>query len=115
MPRPAILNWRAPTRRKHSIPIAKIFDIIKYFKNEKNQKLKKKNRENRGNGPKRLKKTKRAKLFFGRTILETKRKKSALLTQILCSGWEDTACDTHVNKKLKNIEKNLKMPYVHFR
>ena len=37
-----------------------------------------------------------------------------MLTQILCSGWEDTACDTHVNKKLKNIENNLKMPYLHF-
>ena len=27
---------------------------------------------------------------------------------------EDTACDTNANKKLKNIEKNLKMPYLYF-
>ena len=30
------------------------------------------------------------------------------------SGWKDTACDTRANKKLKNIEKNLKMQYLHF-
>ena len=26
---------------------------------------------------------------------------------------KDTACHTHANKKLKNIENNLKMPYLH--
>ena len=33
---------------------------------------------------------------------------------ILSSGWKDTACHTHVNKRLKNIENNLKMLYLHF-
>ena len=33
---------------------------------------------------------------------------------ILLSGWKDTAYDTNANKKLKNIEKKLKMPYLYF-
>ena len=37
-----------------------------------------------------------------------------MLNLILYSGWKDTACDTRANKKLKNIENNLKMPYLHF-
>ena len=37
----------------------------------------------------------------------------ALLNWILSSGWKDTSCDTNANKKLKNIENNLKMPYLH--
>ena len=54
---------------------AKIFDIIKYLKNEKNQKLKKKKeKENRENGPKRPKMAKRPRFFFRRIILKTKRK-----------------------------------------
>ena len=32
----------------------------------------------------------------------------------MSSGWKDTACDTNANKKLKNIENNLKMPYLYF-
>ena len=32
----------------------------------------------------------------------------------MSSGWKDTACHTHVNKRLKNIENNLKMLYLHF-
>ena len=30
------------------------------------------------------------------------------------SGRKDTACNTNANKKLKNIEKNLIMPYPYF-
>ena len=37
-----------------------------------------------------------------------------MINWILSSGWKDTACDTNANKKLKNIEKNLKMPYLYF-
>ena len=33
---------------------------------------------------------------------------------ILLSGWKDTAYDTNANKKLKNIEKKLKMQYLCF-
>ena len=32
----------------------------------------------------------------------------------MSSGWKDTACDTNANEKLKNFEKNLKLPYLHF-
>ena len=28
--------------------------------------------------------------------------------------WKDSACHTHANKKMKNIENILKMPYLHF-
>ena len=55
--------------------IAKIFDIIKYLKNEKNLKIKKKGKEKRENGPKLPKMAKRPKFFFKRIILKTKRKK----------------------------------------
>ena len=37
-----------------------------------------------------------------------------MLNWILSSGLKDTACDTHADKKLKNIEKNLKIPYLYF-
>ena len=42
------------------------------------------------------------------------KKKLALLNLILQSGWKDTACHRRANKKLNNIEKSLKMSYVHF-
>ena len=32
----------------------------------------------------------------------------------MLSGWKDTACDRHANKKLKNIKYNLKMQYLYF-
>ena len=37
-----------------------------------------------------------------------------MLNLILYSGWKDTACNTRANKKLKNIENNLKMQYRYF-
>ena len=40
--------------------------------------------------------------------------KWGMLNGILSSGWKDTAGDTNANKKLKNIENNLKMPYLSF-
>ena len=52
--------------------------------------------------------------FFPRSILKTIQKKWPLLNWILSSGWKDKACDTYANKKLKNIENNLKMPYLYF-
>ena len=32
----------------------------------------------------------------------------------MSSGWKDTVCHTHANKKIRNIENNLKMPYPYF-
>ena len=61
-------------------------------------------------GPKRQKDP----IFLTRQILKIKRKEWVLLNLILFSGWKDIACDTHANKKLKNIENNLKMPYLHY-
>ena len=64
------------TFQMHSI--AKIFDNVKYLKNEKNQKLKKKKRENRENGPKRTKMAKWPKFFFHATNPRNKTKKTSV-------------------------------------
>ena len=94
---------------------AKIFDIIKYLKNEKNQKLKKKRKEKKiGKMAQKGPKWQKGPDFFKVNNPENKTKKWALLNWILSSRWKDTACDTHANKKLKNIENNLKMPYLYF-
>ena len=60
------------------------------------------------------KKAKRPNFFFPRLILKSKQKKFALLYWILSRGWKDTACETHANKKFKNIKNDLKMPYLYF-
>ena len=60
------------------------------------------------------KKGKKAQLFPGASSSKQNEKKWALLNQILSSDWKDTAWDTNANKKLKNIENNLKMPYPYF-
>ena len=52
--------------------------------------------------------------FSGKQFSKQNKKKWALLKWILSSGWKDTACNTHANKKLKNIVNNLKMTYLHF-
>ena len=58
-------------------------------------------------GPKRQK----GKIFFSRDQSSKQNdKKWALLNRILSSGWKDTAGDANANKKLKNVENNLKMP-----
>ena len=36
------------------------------------------------------------------------------IAKLNSSGWKDTACHRRANKKLNNIEKRSKMPYVHF-
>ena len=59
-------------------------------------------------------KGKKTQFFSHATNPQKNQKKLALLNWLLSSGWNDTACDTHANKKLKNIENNLKMPYLHF-
>ena len=58
-------------------------------------------------------KGKKAQFFFHAINPQNKTKKMSI-AKLNSSGWKDTACDTHANKKLKNIENNLKMPYLHF-
>ena len=52
--------------------------------------------------------------FFTGDQSSNETKKWALLNWILFSSWEDTACDRHANKKLKNIKNNSKIYYLHF-
>ena len=59
--------------------VNKIFENIKYLKNEKKKKIKKKEKkENRENDTKRRKIAKKPKFFFRRIILETKGKKISI-------------------------------------
>ena len=61
--------------------VAKIFDIIKYLKNEKNKKIKKKKEKekgNRENGPKRPNMAKRLNFFFHAINPENKTKKISI-------------------------------------
>ena len=60
-------------------------------------------------------KIKKAQIFFlGEQSLIQIENNKPCKNWILSSGLKDTACHTHANKKLKNIEKSLKMIYVYF-
>ena len=66
--------------------IAKMFDIIKYFKNEKNQILKKKN----------IKQGK----FLNNPENKTKKMSIAKLNYVH-SGWKDTSCHRRADTKFE--------------
>ena len=58
-------------------------------------------------------KGKKAQFLFHAINPKNKMKKMSI-AKLNSSGWKDTACHRRANKKLNNIEKRSKMPYVHF-
>ena len=53
-------------------------------------------------------------IFFHATNPQNRTKKMNFAKSNYVQCWKDTAYHTHANKKLNNIENNLKMPYLHF-
>ena len=59
-------------------------------------------------------KGKKTQFFFSRDSPQNIMKKMSIAKFNSIQCWKDTAYHTHANRKLNNIENNLKMRYLHF-